>query len=67
MIYSLIRNFLMTTYYFLLYNITASTVNLNNDLTKIPEGAVQWEMNFIPDPSKQAQELLFSQKTRFKP
>ena len=47
--------------------ITASTVSLNNDLTKTSEWAVQWKMNFNPDPSKQAQELLFSQKTSSKP
>ena len=41
-------------------NIATSTVSLNNDLTKISEWAVQWKMNFNPDPSKQAQELLFS-------
>ena len=48
-------------------DITTSTVNLNNDLTKISEWAVQWKMNFNPDPSKQAQELLFSRKTSSKP
>ena len=41
---------------------TTSTVSLNNDLTKISEWAVQWKMNVNPDPSKQAQELLFSRK-----
>ena len=41
-------------------DITTSTVSLNNDLTKISEWAVQWKMNFNSDPSKQAQELLFS-------
>ena len=48
-------------------DITTSTVNLNNDLTKISEWAVQWKMNFNPDPSKQAQELLFSRKISSKP
>ena len=48
-------------------DITTSTVSLNNDLTKISEWAVQWKMNFNPDPSKQAQELLFSRKTSSKP
>ena len=31
------------------------------------EWAVQWKMNFNPDPSKQAQELLFSRKISSKP
>ena len=48
-------------------DITTSTVSLNNDLTKISEWAVQWKMYFNPDPSKQAQELLFSKKASFKP
>ena len=48
-------------------DITTTTVSLNNDITKISEWAVQWKMNFNPDPSKQAQELLFSRKTSFKP
>ena len=48
-------------------DITTSTVSLNNDLTKISERAVQWKMNFNPDPSKQAQELLFSRKISSKP
>ena len=47
-------------------DITTSTVSLNNDLTKISEWAVQWKMNFNPDPSKQAQELQFSRKIKFK-
>ena len=48
-------------------DITTSTVSLNNDLTKISEWAVQWKRNFNPDPSKQAQELLFSRKISSKP
>ena len=48
-------------------DITTSNVSLNNDLTKISEWAVQWKMNFNPDPSKQAQELLFSRKISSKP
>ena len=48
-------------------DITTSTVSLNNDITKISEWAVQWKMNFNLDPSKQAQELLFSRKISSKP
>ena len=44
-------------------DITTSTVSLNNDLLKIYEWLTQWKKNFNPDPSKQSQELLFSQKT----
>ena len=35
---------------------------LNHDLTKISELAHRWKMSFNPDPSKQAQEILFSNK-----
>ena len=48
-------------------DITTSTVSLNNDLTKVSEWTVRWKMNFNPDPSIQAEELLFSQKTSSKP
>ena len=61
MVYSLIRNFSLTA---LLYFLP---VSLNNDLTKISEWAVKWKINFNPDPSKQAQELLFSRKISSKP
>ena len=32
---------------------------LNNDLRKICKKTKQWEMNFNPDPTKQAQKLIF--------
>ena len=48
-------------------DITTSTASLNNDLTKISEWAGQCKMNFNPDLSKQAQELLFIRKTSSKP
>ena len=41
-------------------NVDASNVGLNNDLKKIGEWAFQWKVNFNPDPTKQAQELIFS-------
>ena len=36
--------------------------NLNNDLEAIHQWAYQWKMEFNPDPTKQAHEVLFSQK-----
>ena len=56
-----------TSLFFTVQDITTSTVSLNYDLTKISEWAVQWKMNFNPDPCKQAQELLLGQKTSSKP
>ena len=40
--------------------------NLNNDLTEINKWAFQWKMNFNPDPTKQAQEVIFSRETTTK-
>ena len=41
-------------------NVTANQIN--NDLHNISTWAYQWKMNFNPDTSKQAQEVLFSRK-----
>ena len=43
-------------------NVEASNTDLNNNLKKIGEWAFQWRMNFNPDPTKQAQKLIFSRK-----
>ena len=40
-------------------NINLSAIHLNNDLSKINTWAIQWKMTFIPDPNKQAQEVIF--------
>ena len=37
---------------------------LNNDLLPISEWAYNWKMLFNPDPSKPAQEVLFSRKKK---
>ena len=37
--------------------------NLSNDLKKINKRAFQWKMTFKPDPTKQAQMVIFSWKT----
>ena len=34
----------------------------NNDLSKVSDWANTWKMSFNPDPSKQAQEVIFSRK-----
>ena len=47
-------------------HITTNTASLNNDLTKVFQWAGQWKMNCNFDPSKQAQELLFSRRSKFK-
>ena len=35
----------------------------DSDLSRINEWALQWKMSFNPDPTKQAQEIIFSRKT----
>ena len=37
--------------------------HLNNDLKEINKWAFQWKMSFNPDPTKQAQEVIFSRET----
>ena len=44
------------------HNISASAKELDKDLNKINNWAFQWKMKFKPDPSKQAQDVLFSRK-----
>ena len=39
-----------------------SAQNLNEALDKTNHWAFQWKMSFDPDPSKQAQEVIFSCK-----
>ena len=52
-----------TSVFFVAHNITDSVNLLNSDLSKINEWALQWKMSFNPDPTKQAQEIIFSRKT----
>ena len=42
----------------------ASAKELNENLNKIKNWTFQWKMDFKPHPSKQAQQVLFSSKTR---
>ena len=44
------------------HDVNTSSTDLNNDLRKISDWAIQWKMSFNPDPSKQAQEVIFSRK-----
>ena len=47
----------------ILYSNT-SAFELNRDLAKINRCAFQWKMSFNPDPKKQAQEVIFSRKSK---
>ena len=52
-----------TSLFSVVHNITDLANLLNSDLSKMDEWAVQWKMSFNPDPTKQAQEIIFSRKT----
>ena len=52
-----------TSLLFVVHNINDSANLLNRDLSKIDQWAVQWKMSYNPDPTKQAQEIIFSRKT----
>ena len=39
-------------------------LELNSDLAKINRWVFQWKMGFNPDPKKQAQEVIFSRKSK---
>ena len=51
-----------TSLFSVVRDIKTSATHLNNDLKKISNWAFQWKMSFNPDPSKQAQEVIFSRK-----
>ena len=51
-----------TSLFSIVHIMNTSTTNLINSLNKIKNWAIQWEMNFNPDHSKQAQEVIFSRK-----
>ena len=46
------------------HNIHSSASNLNKDLKTTNEWAFQWKMSFNPDVNKQAQEVIFSRKSK---
>ena len=43
-------------------NINSIATDLNSHLSKISDWALQWKMNFNPDPNKQVQEVIFPEK-----
>ena len=52
-----------TSLFSAVHNITNSTNLLNSNPPRINEWDLQWKMSFNPDPTKQAQEIIFSRKT----
>ena len=51
-----------TSIFSVVFDPNLSAIKLNNDLLKIQQWAYQWKMSFNPDPTKQAQEVIFSRK-----
>ena len=44
------------------HDIATSSCDLNYDLNRVRGWAFQWKMSFNPEPSKQAQEVIFTRK-----
>ena len=66
-IYLLRQSYLLMINLFLMWRMTYINISaneLNNDLKRVSNWAFQWKMSFNPDPSKQAQEVIFSQKLK---
>ena len=53
-----------TSLFSVVHDVTQSTNELNDDLEKIWNWAYHWKMSFNPDISKQAEEVIFSRKTK---
>ena len=56
--------FAVHTFLFSVHDSQSSTNDLNKDLEMIHNWAFQWKMNFNTDPTKQAQEAIFSRKAK---
>ena len=52
--------------FLVIHNIDTFANKLNNNLYQINKWTFQWKVSFNPDPSKQAQEIIFSRKTKKK-
>ena len=53
-----------TSLYSVVRDPVVSALELNHDLEVISQWATQWKMSFNPDPTKPAEEILFSRKKR---
>ena len=55
-----------TSLFSVVHDIATSSCDLNYDLNRVREWAFQWKMGFNPEPSKQAQEVIFTRKLQKK-
>ena len=51
-----------TSLFSIVHDLNVSANDLNHDFKKINDWDYQWKMNFNPDPSKQAQDIIFLRK-----
>ena len=51
-----------TSIFSTVHDVNVSSNQLNDDLRKVSVWAYNWKMSFNPDPSKQAQEVIFTRK-----
>ena len=58
------KRFADDTLFSVVHDVNTSAKKLNNDLKKFNDWAFQWKMSFNPDPNKQAQEVIFSRKSK---
>ena len=58
------KRFADDTLFSVVHDVNTSAKKLNNDLKKVNDWAFQWKMSFNPDPNKQAQEVIFSLKSK---
>ena len=63
---ALCKIFTDTFLFWKVYDMHKLASELNDDLEKISHWAYQWKMKFNPDPTKQANEVIFSRKNKFK-
>ena len=52
------------TLFSVIHDSSTTRNELNDDLVKLNNWAYQWKISFNPDPNKQAQEVIFSRKTK---
>ena len=55
-----------TSLFSVVHDIATISCDLNYDLNRVREWAFQWKMSFNPEPSKQAQEVIFTHKLQKK-
>ena len=53
-----------TLLFSVIHDVNTSTKELNDDFKKVNDWAFQWKMSFSLDPSKEAQEVIFSRKSK---